>query len=141
MIELFQDLVTFYNKLHQLHMQTVIMNDCFLLHSTLWEHYEKLQEIVDTFWEDIIRKSLNKDIPSTMSCLKKATISTEVLLEDDEEIIDDLYKDTEYLLKDIKSKTNSSKDLLVQNIMIWIWDSLTKICADYNRLKCDKDDK
>jgi hypothetical protein len=55
------------------------------------------------------------------------------MYDDVDEIVDDLYKDYEYLKNDIKQKTNKEKDLLIQNILIDFWDTATKLCADIKR--------
>ena len=137
MLELYSNLVSIYNKSHALHIRTVNMKDCATLHTTIGNHYETLQEMVDRVWEDIIIKSLDKTLPSTSECLKKATINEEMELECAEDIIDELYKDYEYLSSDLKKKSNAEKNLLVQNILIEMWDLSTKLCADMKREMCE----
>jgi DNA-binding ferritin-like protein len=133
MIELYSDIVALYNKVHMIHIRTVNMEDTETLHPLLWSHYSILQDMVDRFWEDIIQKWLEKDVPTTLECLKKTTISENMMYDDVDEIVDDLYKDYEYLKNDIKQKTNKEKDLLIQNILIDFWDTATKLCADIKR--------
>lgn len=140
MIELYCNFVALYNKIHTVHIKTVNMKCSANLHPTLWEHYETLQEIVDKFWEDIIVKQLQQDLPTPLDCLKKSTISGEMIYSDDEEIVNDVCKDYIYILWDIKTKTSSEKDLLIQNILLWIRETITKLKADIDRLMKDEDD-
>lgn len=138
MLELYSNLVSIYNKSHALHIRTVNMKGCPTLHSTIGNHYETLQGMVDRVGEDIIVKSLGKTLPTTSECLKKATINEEMELENAEDIVDELYKDYEYLSSDLKKKATSEKNLLVQNILIELWDLSTKFCADMEReMECD----
>lgn len=140
MFELYSDIVALYNKVHTLHIRTVKMKGTATLHPTLWEHYESLQEMVDTFGEDIIQKSLDKDVPSPMECFKKATIETDIILNNNEEIVDELYKDYEYLKADLKKEATNAKDLLVQNILIDMWNKTAGFCADISREMCDEEE-
>lgn len=133
MIELYSDLVTLYNKVHFLHIKTVKMEWTCILHDVLGGHYGKLQDIVDRFWEDVLVKS-DKELPTTSECLKKSTINEEMMLESKDEITDDLYKDYEYLKNRLKEQTNKEKNLLIQNILIDMWDEFTKFCADISRI-------
>ena len=133
MIELYSDIVALYNKVHMIHIRTVNMWCTATLHPLLWIHYSILQDMVDRFWEDIIQKGLKKDVPTTLECLKKTTISENMMYDEKQEIVDDLYKDYEYLRDDIKQKTNKEKDLLIQNILIDFWDTATKLVADLSR--------
>lgn len=140
MKELYCDLVALYTKLHNTHIQTVKMAECATLHPTLWEHYETLQGMIDRLWEDVLIKWLDAEIPSPLQCLKSSTISWETMYSDSEEIVSDIYKDYEYLKNDIKTKAINEKDLLIQNILIELRDTATKLCADMSREMCDKDD-
>lgn len=137
MIELYCDFVVLYNKIHTLHINTVRMRWCATLHPTLWEHYEKLQSLVDLVWEDILQKALNKEIPTLSECIKKSTIKDDMIYDDKDEIIDDIYKDYEYISSSIGKKSSSEKNLLIQNILLWIRDNLTKLCADISREMCE----
>lgn len=141
MEELYTNLVSLYNKAHHLHIRTVKMKGTATLHPTLWAHYESLQDMVDLFGEDIIQKSLNKDVPSPMECLKKATIETDVILDNAEEIIDELYKDYEYLKADLKKEAINAKDLLIQNILIDMWNKTAGFCADISREMCEEEEE
>ena len=109
-----------------------LVGDKFLLNLNEYEN-ETLQGMVDRVGEDIIIKSLGKTLPTTSECLKKATINEEMELENAEDIAEELYKDYEYLASDLKKKATSEKNLLVQNILIDMWDSSTKFCADIER--------
>lgn len=140
MIELFSDLIVLYNKLHNIHIKTVNMMCCATLHPLLWEHYETLQSIVDRVWEDILIKSLNKDLPKLSQSIKQATISDDIDYKDEEEIVDDLCKDYEYIISDIKKLTNKQTDLLIQNILIDVRNEFTKLYADIERQKEDEEE-
>lgn len=131
--EIYCDIFSLYNKIHTLHIRTVKMKDCATLHSLLGIHYELIESMQDTFGEDILQKSLEIDVPSPMECLKDSTIKSDMIYDDEEEIIDDLYKDYEYLKNDLKKASISEKDLLVQNLLIDMWRTMTNLCADITR--------
>jgi hypothetical protein len=56
-----------------------------------------------------------------------------MIYDNKEEIVEDLYKDFEYLKSILEKETKNCKDLLIQNILIDFWDASTKFCADISR--------
>jgi DNA-binding ferritin-like protein len=141
MLELYSDIAVLYNKVHTLHIKTVKMPCCATLHPTLGNHYEILEWLVDKVWEDIIQKGLNEEVCWISECIKNATIKDDMIYDDEETIIDDLSKDYDYLIWDIKNKANKEKDLLIQNILLDVRNEMTKLCADIEREKEEIDDK
>ncbi len=139
MLELYRDLVALYEKTHAAHIRTVNMPGTATLHPTLGAHYETLQDMVDTVGEDIIVKAMKKPLPSPMECLKKSTIDTEAEHADAEETASDLYKDYEYLSASFRDAATGEKNLLVQNILLNLWDASTKLCADMAREICEEE--
>ena len=140
LLDTYKDLVSIYNKSHTDHIRTVNMNGAKTLHPTLGEHYEAFQDMVDTFWEDIIVKSLNKPLPSVSKCLKDSTIVEEDY-DNVDDILNDLYKDYEYLAKTLEKDADIELNLLVQNKLIDMWDRLTKMCSDLSREMCEEKDE
>ena len=132
-LEIYSDIFALYNKLHTVHIRTVNMNCTATLHPLLGAHYEMLEDMQDTFGEDIIQKSLGKNVPTPLESLNMATISGEEIADNSEDIVEDLYKDYEYLKANLKKATESEKNLLVQNILLGLWDTATKLCADISR--------
>lgn len=139
MLELYHDLVALYEKIHAAHIRTVNMPGTATLHPTLGAHYETLQDMVDTVGEDIIVKAMKKPLPSPMECLKKATVNTETEHADAEETAADVYKDYEYLSASFRDAATGEKNLLVQNILLNLWDTSTKLCADMAREVCEEE--
>lgn len=141
LIELYCDIFSLYNKIHTVHIRTVKMKDTATLHPLLGTHYERIESMQDSFGEDIIQKELGEDVPSPMECIKSATIKGDMLYDNAEEIVDDLYSDYEYLKEDLRKAAQSEKNLLIQQIIIDHLKTMTDLCADITREMCDEEEE
>ena len=69
---LYCDVFCLHDKVHAYHIKTVKMPCSATLHPTLWGIYTSLEEIVDSFGENIIIKYLDKKLPSPMDCYNES---------------------------------------------------------------------
>lgn len=138
-VDLYRDLVALYEKIHSVHIRTVRMPDCATLHPTLVEHYETLQDMVDSLGEDVIQKIMGEDVPGAMECLKNATVDTETEHADAEEIVADVLKDYAFVVASFEKCSKAEKNLLAQNVLLELWGKATKIHADMCREVCEEE--
>lgn len=133
--QIYCDLFCLHDKVHTYHIRTVKTPESATLHSTLGGIYTSLEEIVDSFWENVIIKYLWEDLPSPLECYQETSYAS-CENTDPEEILSELYEEIEEMEVVLREENNKADNCLAQLISP-IWDKFTGFCADLSREMCD----
>lgn len=121
------DILCLQDKAHTAHIRTVNMLRCKTLHAAFGEVYTSLQDILDSFGENIIMKLEKWMVPTAGEAYNESSIE-DLQSEDRQEMLNEIYDDVEDM-EECFGECLEEADNKVAQIIGPHREKLTDLCA------------